>query len=324
MDINFHNDVMIGNSSAIKEVLNIINIVCNSSANVLITGESGTGKELVAKALHVLSPRKNNPFVAINCSAIPEQLLESELFGHVKGSFTGASSDKKGLFEESDGGTLFLDEIGDLQLSLQAKLLRVLQDKEVRAVGGNRSKHIDARIISATHQDLKHLVRIGNFREDLYYRLNVVPIKVPPLRKRKEDIPLLVEHFTNNLCINNSVSKIKYSVEVMQSLLNYSWPGNVRELENVVERLFVLRNDESLENTVLLESLREGLETKVEQFIEDRPTLEKLEEHYIKKILAEVQNKKNIAAHILGISRRTLHRKEIIYGLAEVNSEFGM
>lgn len=311
-------DSMIGTSSIMREVTELIRAVSPSSVNVLISGESGTGKELVARALHQLSPRKQKPFVAINCSAIPDNLLESELFGHVKGSFTGAISDKKGLFEEAEGGTLFLDEIGDLNLTLQVKLLRVLQDKEVRAVGGNRGKQIDARIISASHRDLKTLTREGKFREDLFYRLNVVPIKVPPLRERTEDIPLLVEHFTGNYCSTNNSPPFHFPLDVMNRLLNYSWPGNVRELENVIERLCVLRNHDELEQLVLKESTTTDNETLVKEggLANDRPTLEKLEERYIKTILNEVQNKKSKAAQVLGISRRTLHRKELAYRIS--------
>lgn len=315
-------DSMIGTSSVMKEVAELIRAVSSSSVNVLISGESGTGKELVARALHQLSSRKQMPFVAINCSAIPDSLLESELFGHVKGSFTGAVSDKKGLFEEAEGGTLFLDEIGDLNLTLQVKLLRVLQDKEVRAVGGNRGKQIDARIISASHRDLKTLTREGKFREDLFYRLNVVPIKVPPLRERTEDIPLLVEHFISNYCFTNNSPHFHFPLDVMNRLLNYSWPGNVRELENVIERLCVLRNHDELERVALKESTTTDNEvlTKEEGLANDRPTLEKLEERYIKTILNEVQNKKSKAAQVLGISRRTLHRKEIAYRISSSNA----
>jgi transcriptional regulator with PAS, ATPase and Fis domain len=305
-----------------QAVFHMIKIVAMSSANVLICGESGTGKELVARALHYTGPRKNNAFVPINCAAIPEQLLESELFGHVKGSFTGAVSDKKGLFEEADYGTLFLDEIGDLSLALQVKLLRVLQDKEVRAVGGNRLKQVNTRIISATHRDLKSLVKEGKFREDLFYRLNVVPIRVPPLRERKEDIPLLVENFIEKYSQQNNVPIRQISVDAMTALTAYSWPGNVRELENVIERVIVLSSDEELEKAVLLDSTTENTRLSVQQLLADRPTLEKLEERYIKTVLSEVDNKKNEAAHVLGISRRTLYRKERVYGLTNEDHSF--
>jgi DNA-binding NtrC family response regulator len=312
---SYNFESIIGKCSAMQEVFNLIRIVASSSTNVLIFGESGTGKELVARALHYEGPRKNKAFIPINCTAIPEQLLESELFGHVKGSFTGAIVDKKGLFEEADGGTLFLDEIGDLSLTLQVKLLRVLQDKEIRAVGGNKSKQINVRIISATHRDLKSLVKDGRFREDLYYRLNVVPIRVPPLRERKEDIPLLVETFIEKFSIQNGIPEKKISSEVMVSLLKYSWPGNVRELENVIERLIVLSSDERLEKSIIVDSTAEEPSSEEPELLADRPTLEKLEERYIKTVLNEVANKKNIAAQVLGISRRTLYRKERIYGL---------
>lgn len=306
---------MIGTSASMQNLFDLIKIVSQSSSNVFIRGESGTGKELVAKDLHASSLRNTKPFVAINCSAIPDHLLESELFGHVKGSFTGAISDKKGLFEEADGGTLFLDEIGDLDLSLQAKLLRVLQNKEVRPVGGIHSKHVDTRIISATHQDLKSLVKKGKFRDDLFYRLNVIPIHVPPLRRRKEDIPLLVNYFIHQYCQKNETPEIRISEEEMKRLLSYHWPGNVRELENVVERLIVLRSHETLEHSILEDSVSEPVDNLESELIEDRPTLEKLEERYIKAVLREVHNQKTKAAHVLGISRRTLYRKELLYGL---------
>lgn len=318
--LEFSYSSFIGNSSLIKELLELVQIVSSTTSHVLIHGESGTGKEIVARILHHLSPRKHNAFVPINCTAIPDQLLESELFGHTKGSFTGAISDKRGLFEEANGGTLFLDEIGDLNLPLQGKLLRVLQDKEVRAVGGNKMKHIDARIISATHRNLKNLIKDGQFREDLYYRLNVVPITVPPLRQRQEDIPLLVNHFISKYCAINSKPLFQLPAEVMNKLTTYSWPGNVRELENVIERLCVLHNHNSLEQLILEESTRESSLEQPDSFTNSshRPTLEQLEEHYIKSVLREVNNKKSQAAKVLGISRRTLHRKEIAYGLTEV------
>lgn len=320
MNNNIIYDSIIGKSNVIRELFSLVEIVSQSSANVFIHGESGTGKELVARALHSLSQRNNNSFIAVNCSAIPDNLLESELFGHVKGSFTGATTDKKGLFEEADGGVLFLDEIGDLNLPLQAKLLRVLQNKEVRAVGGNRNKKIDARIISATHHDLKKLVKKDLFREDLYYRLNVIPIRVPALRNRKEDIPLLIEHFINKYCIKNNISPFHFSNDEMERLISYDWPGNIRELENVIERLVVLRCNENLEKAIFEESINEETDLEESHFIEDRPTLEKLEERYIKTVLNEVHNQKNKAAQILGISRRTLHRKEIVYGMFELSS----
>lgn len=318
---NFNFEYIIGKCPTLREIVNLIKIVSQSTANVLITGESGTGKELVARALHNTGPRKSRPFIPLNCTAIPEHLLESELFGHARGSFTGALNDKKGLFEEAEGGTIFLDEIGDLSLGLQAKLLRVLQDKQIRAVGANRFKQINARIIAATHCDLKSSVKNGKFREDLFYRLNVIPIRVPPLRERKEDIPLLVENFIHKFSLQNESQIKDISKDAMAVLMAYSWPGNVRELENAIERAIVLSTGKVLEKNVLLTSTTEESKVSIQQIQADRPTLEKLEERYIKKILSEVSNKKNEAAQVLGISRRTLYRKERIYGLITESRE---
>lgn len=306
---------IIGKSPAISAVFELIKVVASASANVLITGESGSGKELVARALHNASPRKNKPFIPINCTAIPEHLLESELFGHVKGAFTGAVADKKGLFEEAGGGTLFLDEIGDMSLQLQAKILRVLQDKQIRPVGGVSLKTVDARIIAATHRDLKIMVKDGKFREDLFYRLNVVPIRVPALRERIEDIPLLVEGFIKKFALMNGSKVNRVSSEAMSMLMAHPWPGNVRELENVIERAIVLSSGEVIEKKAVLGSALEEAQHSIEQLHADRPTLENLEERYIKMVMSEVKNKKEEAARILGVSRRTLYRKERLYGM---------
>jgi two-component system response regulator HydG len=312
---SFNVENIIGKSHAISSVFELIKLVGSASANVLITGESGSGKELVARALHNSGPRKNHAFIPLNCTAIPEQLLESELFGHVKGSFTGAINDKRGLFEEADGGTLFLDEIGDLSQSLQAKILRVLQDKQIRAVGGNRLKTVDVRILAATHRDLKIMVKDGKFREDLFYRLNVIPIRVPALRERVEDIPLLVESFIHKFAVRNSSSVKGINPDAMAILMAHSWPGNVRELENVIERAMVLSRGEMIEKAVVLDSALKEAQHNIEQLQSDRPTLDKLEERYIKIILGETNNKKDDAAKILGINRRTLYRKERLYGM---------
>lgn len=312
---SFTLDSIVGKSSAITSVFELVKVVAPASASVLITGESGSGKELVARALHNASPRKNKSFVAINCTAIPEHLLESELFGHVKGSFTGAIADKKGLFEEANHGTLFLDEIGDMSLQLQAKLLRVLQDRQIRAVGSNTLKDIDVRIIAATHRDLKIMAKDGKFREDLFYRLNVVPIRVPPLRERTEDIPMLVDSFIKKFASRNSSQVQSVTTEAMSVLMAHPWPGNVRELENVIERAIVLSPGRQIEKSVVLGSALEEAQQNIDLLHADRPTLEKLEERYIKLVMAEAKNKKDEAASILGISRRTLYRKERIYGM---------
>ncbi len=306
---------IVGKSTAMMAVFDLIKLVASASANVLIAGESGSGKELVARALHNSGPRKNKAFVPLNCTAIPENLLESELFGHVKGSFTGAIADKKGLFEEADGGTLFLDEIGDLSLTLQAKLLRVLQDKQIRAVGGSQLKSFDVRIIAATHRDLRIMVKDGKFREDLFYRLNVVPIRVPSLRERMEDIPLLVETFIQKFAAQNNSLVRGISPGAIAVLMAHPWPGNVRELENVIERAMVLTCGEQIEKSVVLDSALQEAKHNVEQLHADRPTLEKLEERYIKMVLSEVHGSKDEAVKVLGISRRTLYRKERTYGM---------
>ncbi|OFZ31078.1 MAG: hypothetical protein A2622_00295 [Bdellovibrionales bacterium RIFCSPHIGHO2_01_FULL_40_29] len=312
---SFNLESIVGKSAVMSTVFELIKLVANSNANVLVTGESGSGKELVARALHNSGARKAKPFVPLNCTAIPENLLESELFGHVKGSFTGASVDKKGLFEEADKGTLFLDEIGDLSLALQAKLLRVLQDKQIRPVGGSQLKQIDVRIVAATHRDLKIMVKDGKFREDLFYRLNVVPIRIPPLRERIEDLPLLVESFISKFAAQNGTDLKEISSEAIAILMAHPWPGNVRELENVIERAMVLTPGNRIEKTAILDSALEEAKNNVEQLHADRPTLEKLEERYIKMILSEVNNSKEEASKVLGVSRRTLYRKERVYGM---------
>jgi two-component system response regulator HydG len=311
----FHLDNIIGKSTAMLELFDLIKRISHASANILITGESGSGKELVARAVHSCSNRNKKAFVPINCTAIPEQLLESELFGHVKGSFTGATENKKGLFEVADGGTLFLDEIGDLSLPLQAKLLRVLQDKQIRAVGGNESKHVDVRIITATHRDLNTMVKEGKFREDLFYRLNVIPVRVPSLKERPQDIPLLVEHFIEKFAVQNN-SKVRGILpEAMAELMAHPWPGNVRELENLIERTVVLSRNELISAEEIRGSAIATAKATFQQLYSDTPTLEKLEERYIRLILAQSENKKDLASKTLGISRRTLYRKERSYGL---------
>lgn len=242
----FEFESIVGKSAKMQEIYQLIENIAPANTTVLVTGDSGTGKELVAKAIHARSTKKDKPFVVINCAAIPEQLLESELFGHKKGSFTGAIADKKGLFEEANGGTLFLDEIGEIPPSIQVKLLRVLQEGEIRAVGSNQSKRVDVRLITATNKDLAKMIQLGTFREDLYYRINVISIALPPLRNRQEDIPLLAYHFLKKHSDRLSKKIDKLSVDVLQSLQNYKWVGNVRELENVIERAVVLASGDTI------------------------------------------------------------------------------
>jgi len=238
---SFHS--IIGKSEPMQKVFDLISNVGPSKSTCLITGESGTGKELVAKAIHNCSPRAEGPYVALNSGGIPSELIESELFGHVKGSFTGAVSNKKGLFEIGDGGTIFLDEISTIPLETQSKLLRVIQEREVRRVGGLSNIKVDARIVAATNTDIKREVQEGKFREDLYYRLNVISIELPPLRERKEDIPLLADHFITLFCKQNDRSKYPLTQDALKILLEWNWPGNVRELENAIERAVVLAPD---------------------------------------------------------------------------------
>lgn len=311
----FSLESIIGKSPAMQEVFENVKRVAPATANVLINGESGSGKELVARAIHNSGPRKSKPFIPINCTAIPEQLLESELFGHVKGSFTGAVADKKGLFEEANGGTLFLDEIGDLNLTLQAKLLRVIQDKQIRAVGDSQFKNVDVRVIAATHRDLKTMVAEGKFREDLFYRLNVLPVRVPPLRERPQDIPLLVESFVSRFAVQNSSKVEGVTPEAMTALMAHPWPGNVRELENVIERAVVLSGKEWIDVNDIMGSALAQAKQSIDQLFTDQPTLDQIEERYIKLILGQTHNQKDKAAKILGINRRTLYRKERLYGL---------
>jgi two-component system response regulator HydG len=317
----FSIESIVGKSPPMLELFDLIKRVAPATANVSISGESGTGKEVVARAIHSLGPRSKKPFIPINCTAIPEQLLESELFGHLKGSFTGAISDKKGLFEEAHGGTLFLDEIGDMSLPLQGKLLRVLQDREIRPVGGTDLKAIDVRIVSATHRNLRTMIKDGKFREDLFYRLNVIPVKVPPLRERTQDIPLIAEHFIRRFALANRSQVRGITQAGMAKLVAHPWPGNVRELENVIERAVVLCSNELLDEKDVMGSAVESARETFQELYSDNPTVDKLEERYIKLILAQFGNKKDTAAKVLGVNRRTLYRKEREYGLVAEDSK---
>lgn len=306
---------VVGKSPGMREVFDLVSRVSQATANILVTGESGTGKEMVARAIHQMGPRSTFPFVAINCTAIPESLLESELFGHAKGSFTGAIQKKKGLFEEADGGTLFLDEIGDMNLALQSKLLRVLQERKIRPVGENFTKDVNVRIVAATHKDLKAAIKEGRFREDLYYRLSVIPIVIPPLRQRREDIPLLAEHFLRKYSATNG-SRVKgFTKRAMAKLVGLRWEGNVRELENVVERAVVLCVQDLIDESDIPSPETVDSEQFFSNATSDFPTLEQLESRYIQVVLDKTAGRKDKAAQILGINRRTLYRKEREYGL---------
>ena len=296
---------LIGESEAMRKVLLEIEKASETSATVLITGESGTGKELVARAIHYSGPRAAAPFVPINCGSIPEGLLESELFGHIKGAFTGAIESRAGFFQTADGGTIFLDEISETSLSMQVKLLRVLQDKEIIMIGASRSRHVDVRIIVATNKDLYGLVSKREFREDLFFRLNVIKLDIPPLRDRDNDILLLVHHFASKYAKEYGRKTPRFSDNALKVLKNYYWPGNVRELENVIQRLVVMTEGDFLEvpdlpSLMRFSALREtGL---------DR-TLAEVEAEYIRNVLASVDGNKTRASGILGIDRKTLREK---------------
>lgn len=301
---------LIGKSPSMQRVYDLIERISDSTSNVLITGESGTGKELVAKAIHYNGVRKDGPFVPVNCAAIPETLLESELFGYKKGAFTDAKSDKRGLIFEAHGGTLFLDEITEMPLTLQAKLLRVIEEWEVRPLGDTRGYSIDVRIISTSNRDIESWIQQGRFREDLYYRLKVIDIEMPPLRDRKEDIPLLVEHFVHQLGEASKKKIVGVSEEALRLLVNYAWPGNVRELENVIQRAIALAQHEEILPEDLPHSLRQRRDEKLfEKAAEERFTLEQLEKEYIKRVLMETGGNKSKAAERLGLDRKTLYRK---------------
>ena len=304
---------IIGKSKAMCDLFALIKKVAGSRSTVLIQGRSGTGKELVAKAIHYNSPRRERPLVSINCSAIPRELLESELFGHVKGAFTGAIATKRGLFEEADGSSLFLDEIGELSPELQVKLLRVIQEREVKRVGDTRTIQVDVRLIAATNRDLAHALKAGLFREDLYYRLNVIPINLPDLKERGEDIPLLATHFLLKYAAEANPTIEGISKEAMRLLLGYDWPGNVRELENVIERAFAMGTRENITLADLPSlSTRPTLTPTVDT--KSVPTLAEVEKELILRALAVHNNDKEEAARALGISRRTIYRRLKEYG----------
>jgi DNA-binding NtrC family response regulator len=306
---------IIGSNEKMKELLDLAGRVAASDASLLITGESGTGKELLAKGVHFNSRRADGPFVAVNCAAIPDSLLESELFGHVRGAFTGAVKDKDGKFALADGGTLFLDEIGDLRIDLQAKILRVLQEREVDRVGGGKPLSVDVRVIAATNKDIERAVKEGAFREDLYYRLNVITLFIPPLRDRKEDIPVLASHFLKKF--NRDVD-VRVDAGALSLLMAYGWPGNVRELENVIERASVLKRGVLITRDELPEKLKKD-HPSVEDIILNLPeqgiSLEDLEKSLIVKALDKHKGNQTRAAEYLGITRPTLIYRMEKFGL---------
>ena len=297
---------IIGQSKSLEKTKDIISRIKDNQVTVLINGESGTGKELVARAIHYSGRFAKSPFITVNCGAIPENLLESELFGFVKGAFTGADSTRAGFFQAADGGTIFLDEIGNASLSVQQRLLRVLQEKEVTMIGAHKAQKINVRVIAATNEDLLEMTRKGSFREDLYYRLNVVNIEIPPLRKRKDDIPLLANYFVKKFARELQKPPLGISGKVMELLIRYEWPGNIRELENSIQRALIMADSE-----IQIEQLPEHMKTNLPSVGDDShlKTLAEMERNYIEKVLNITGNNKTKAAEILGIDRKTLRLK---------------
>jgi two-component system response regulator AtoC len=308
---------IIGRSEVMQEIFATIMRVAPARATVLLGGESGVGKDLIARAIHYHSPRRDRPFIKINCSAIPENLMESELFGFEKGAFTGAVASKPGRFEQADTGTVFLDEIGDVPASVQVKLLRVLQEREFERLGGNKTFHIDVRILAATNQDLRAALEQGTFREDLYYRLNVVPIDIPPLRERKKDIPFLAEHFVKKLAADLGSRVESITDAAIQKLIDYHWPGNVRELENVIERSLVLCSKTRLDaGDIKLDTAPRTRTESAESFLPEGMTLEEHEQAIIREALRRAGGNKSQAARLLGLTRNAFR-----YRLSQMGME---
>jgi two-component system NtrC family response regulator len=305
---------IVGSSKEMEKVFEVIRKVADTEAAILITGESGTGKELVARSIHANSSRRDAPFVAINCAAIPADLLESELFGHVKGAFTGAVRDKSGKFQVAEGGTLFLDEVGELPLELQPKLLRALQEKEIEPVGGTKIQKLDVRIVSATNLNVDKAIADGAFREDLYYRLSVIPIHLPPLRERRKDIPLLIRYF----CAKHGSEKVTFDKDALDTLVMYPWPGNVRELENTIERLLIMRDSDEIGFDELPEKLLANSSTAsaVVRLPDDGYPLEQLEREVVVEALERNGWNQTAAARFLRIPRHTLIYRIEKYGIA--------
>ena len=307
-DYQFHD--LVGKSPSMKKVYETVEMIGDASCNILITGESGTGKELVAKAIHYQSERKEGPFIAVNCAAIPDTLIESELFGYKRGAFTDAKADKRGLIFEADEGTLFLDEITEMPLTLQAKLLRVIEEKEVRPLGDTMSHPVDVRIISTSNRDIKSSIEEGKFRDDLYYRLKVVAIELPPLRERREDIALLIQHFIDKFSKEMKKKISGISGEALKALLDYSWPGNVRELENVIQRAMIFSQTEILLPIDFPDFvIQKKGENLLEKAVQERYSFEQLLKEYIKRMIIETGGNKTKVSEILGIDRKTLYRK---------------
>jgi transcriptional regulator with GAF, ATPase, and Fis domain len=311
--VDFHQFGVLGVSPRMQEVFQLLELASPSEANILLLGETGTGKELVARAIHRNSPRAQGPFVVVNCAALPETLMESELFGHERGAFTGAVSRKEGRFLLAHRGSLFLDEIGELSLTTQAKILRVLQAREFEPLGSSRTLKVDVRIIAATNRNLEAMVRDGRFRDDLYYRLNVFPIVLPPLRERLEDLPLLADHFLRTYRRKNQREIKALAPEALQAMQGYAWPGNIRELENVIERGVIVCRGDTLTLRDLPANLQQGGSAPPEE--EPERQLPELERQLISRTLEMVDGQRLAAAEILGISLEELHLKLRSYGL---------
>jgi DNA-binding NtrC family response regulator len=300
-------DNIVGRSEPMQEIFAAVERVAPTRATVLLTGESGVGKDLIARAIHFHSPRRDRPMVKINCSAIPENLMESELFGYEKGAFTGAQTSKPGKFEQADTGTVFLDEIGDVPAAIQVKLLRILQEREFERLGSNVTRHIDVRLVAATNQDLRAALEQGTFREDLYYRLNVVPLNIPSLRDRKEDIPFLANHFVRKLAPDVGCHVESISDAAMEKLMSYHWPGNVRELENVIERSLVMCGGTQLEaSDIRLEAAPRSRAQSDTPFVPDGMSLDQFEQEIIREALRRANGNKSQAARLLGLTRNAL------------------
>jgi len=305
---------LIGESSAMQEIQKTIARVAPTNGRVLITGESGTGKELVARAIHNQSLRSNELFIPVNCAAIPQELIEAELFGHEKGAFTGAMYRRIGKFEQADGGTLFLDEVGNMSLQTQAKVLRAIENGEFERIGGKNTITVDTRIVAATNKNLNAEIQEGNFREDLYYRLNVIPIDIPPLRHRKKDIPLLAEHFLTQFCRENNKPKKQLSKEALKILEGYSWPGNVRELRNIIERLVIMSRGNVIEVDDIPQDFEETMTQQASGTL--REAKHQFESNFIRQYLENNNWKITETARQLGIERTNLHRKMRQYGIS--------
>lgn len=311
---------IVGDSPVLREVLEKVNVTAPTKSRVLIQGENGTGKELLALAIHDSSPRASKPFVKVNCAAIPSELIESELFGHVKGAFTGAVSSRKGKFELADGGTIFLDEIGDMKLEMQSKLLRVLQEGQFERVGDERTITVDVRVLSATNRDLDKMVEEGAFRQDLYFRLAVIPVSVPPLRERVEDIPALVQHFTQIICRENNRPNVKFEQEAFELLETYHWPGNVRELRNIVERIVILSKESSIGAAEVRDAIPSSFAYKGEQIALGGRHLKQIVSDFEKSVIEQTLKRNDgqvsKSARQLGLERSHLYKKMRAYGIS--------